>query len=56
MRARLLAATVAAVLLPAATAWAGDPIMPLSEVHSGMRCTGYSVVRGTEISSFDVEI
>jgi hypothetical protein len=56
MRARLLASTVAAVLLPAATAWAGDPIMSLSEVQSGMRCTGYSVVRGTEISSFDVEI
>jgi hypothetical protein len=56
MRARLLVSTVAAVLLPVATAWAGDPIMPLSEVHPGMRCTGYSVVRGTEISSFDVDI
>jgi hypothetical protein len=33
-----------------------DPIMPLSEVRSGMRCTGLSVVRGTEISSFDVEV
>jgi hypothetical protein len=30
--------------------------MPLSEVRSGMRCTGLSVVRGTEISSFDVEV
>lgn len=56
MRARLFSATVAALLLPAATAQAGDPIMPLSQVHAGMRCTGYSVVRGTEISSFDVEI
>src|SRR5204862_714007 len=56
MRARLLAATVAALLLPAAPASAGDPIMPLSQLHSGMRCTGYSVIRGTEISSFDVEI
>src|SRR6185295_9015572 len=56
MRARLLAATVGALLLPAAPAVAGDPIMPLSQVRSGMQCTGYSVIRGTEISSFDVEI
>jgi hypothetical protein len=52
----LLAATVAASLLPAAPAAAGDPIMPLGEVRAGMLCTGYSVVRGTEISSFDVEV
>jgi hypothetical protein len=38
------------------TARAADPIMPLSEVRSGMRCTGLSVVRGTEIASFDVEV
>src|SRR4051794_1209400 len=56
MRARTLAATVAALLLPATPALAGDPIMPLDQVHSGMRCTGYSVVRGTDIASFDVEI
>ena len=56
MRARLIALTVAALLLPASSAAAGDPIMPLSQVRSGMQCTGYSVVRGTEISSFDVEI
>ena len=37
-------------------AYAADPIMPLSEVRSGMRCSGLSVVRGTEISSFDVEV
>ena len=30
--------------------------MPLGEVRSGMQCTGLSVVRGTEISSFDVEV
>lgn len=30
--------------------------MPLSEVHAGMRCSALSVVRGTTISSFDVEI
>ena len=55
-RARLLAATVAALLLPASPALAGDPTMPLSEVQPGMRCTGYTVVRGTEITTFDVEI
>ena len=52
----LLAATVAASLIPAAPAFAGDPIMPLSQVRGGMQCTGYSVVRGTTISSFDVDV
>jgi hypothetical protein len=57
MRARLLvAATLAACLLPAAPAAAGDPIMPLSQVRSGMQCTGLSVIRGTTISSFGVEV
>ena len=40
----------------AQSASAADPIMPLAEVRPGMRCIGLSVVRGTEISSFDVEI
>jgi hypothetical protein len=57
MRLRaLLAATVAASLIPAAPALAGDPNMPLSQVRAGMQCTGYSVVRGTTISSFAVEV
>ena len=56
MRARLIALTVVALLLPAAPAAAGDPIMPLSQVRSGMQCTGYSVVQGTTISQFGVEI
>ena len=55
-RVRLLAATVAALLVPAAPALAGDPIMPLADVRPGMECTGYSVVQGTEIASFDVEM
>ena len=42
------------VVVPAAQA--ADPIMPLSEVRQGMRCTGLSVIKGTTISSFDVEI
>jgi hypothetical protein len=37
-------------------AHAATGIMPLSEVRSGMSCTGLSVVRGTEISSFNVEV
>src|SRR4051812_1952760 len=63
MRLRLPVAAATAVLAPAAAllvtagpAFAGDPIMPLSQVHAGMRCTGYSVVRGTDIASFDVEV
>src|ERR671910_3534817 len=56
MRARLFSLTVAALLLPAAPAVAGDPIMPLSQVRSGMQCTGYSVVQGTTISPYGVEI
>jgi hypothetical protein len=53
-RAALL--TIGLALIPAATAAAADPIMPLSEVRPGMECRGLSVVRGTEISSFDVEV
>jgi len=53
LRLSLLAA--AALLVPAAPAGAaGDPIMPLSQVQKGMRCTAYSVISGTAISSFDV--
>jgi len=37
-------------------AWAGDPIMPLSQVHAGMSCTGYTVVQGSTISSFNVQV
>src|SRR3954471_13330103 len=53
-----LAVVLAAILplaLPAA-ARAGDPIMPLSQVRSGMRCTALTVVRGTDITSFDAEV
>ena len=59
MDARHLAAALGAALLAGiapGTAFAGDPIMPLSELRPGMQCTGYSVIRGTEISAFDVEI
>ena len=56
MRTLIAAATAAALLIPATAAWAGDPVMPLGEVRSGMQCTGYSVVRGTDVASFDVEV
>jgi hypothetical protein len=45
-----------ATLAIAPAARAADPIMPLAEVRAGMQCTALSVVRGTEISSFDVEV
>jgi hypothetical protein len=45
-----------AVLTSAGAAQAADPVMPLSEVRAGMACTGLSVVRGTEITSFNVEV
>ena len=47
---------VLTMLAVAPAALAADPIMPLSEVRAGMHCTGLSVIKGTEISSFDVEI
>jgi hypothetical protein len=56
---RLAAITAALALLPAATATAaaaGDPILPLDQVRAGMACTGYSVVKGTTISSFTATI
>ena len=51
-----LAACAAGLIVPAATAQAADPIMRLSDVRSGMKCKGLSVVRGTAISQFDVEV
>ncbi len=55
MRRLLLAALAAALVAPAA-AQAADPILPLAEVQPGMRCTGLTVVRGLDISQFDVEV
>jgi hypothetical protein len=48
-------AALLSLLIPAA-AHAGDPIMPLAQVQSGMHCTGYSVIRGTDITTFDVDV
>jgi hypothetical protein len=44
------------MLVAAPSASAADPILPLAELRPGMSCTGLSVIRGTAISSFDVEI
>src|SRR3954452_7698794 len=57
MRVFPLAAAVAALLVPAApAAAAGDPIMPLWQVHAGMHCTAYSVIHGTDITSFAADV
>src|SRR4051794_4149995 len=50
------AASLLLALAFAVPASAGDPTMPLRDVHQGMHCTALSVVRGTTISSFDVEV
>ena len=53
---RALTLTLLATLGLAAPAAAAEPIMPLSQIQKGMQCKGLSVVQGTEIVSFDVEI
>jgi hypothetical protein len=35
---------------------AGDPVMPLSEVKAGMHCSARSVVRGTDIATFGIDV
>jgi hypothetical protein len=58
LRLRLLISVLLAVLLaPASVALAqGGPIMPLSQVQPGMNCTGETVIQGTAISSFNVQV
>ena len=53
---RLIVAAVLAALFAPVSAQGADPIMPLGDVQPGARCTALSVVRGTAISSFDVEV
>ena len=53
---RLVLVALAATLLAPGSADAADPIMPLADVQPGMRCTSLTVVRGTSITSFDVEV
>lgn len=57
MRLRIVVASLAGLFATAAPAHAqGDPIMPLSEVRQGMKCTVYSVVRGTDVTTFQAEV
>lgn len=44
------------VLLTAPAAWARDPITPLRDIHRGLHCTARTVVQGTTISDFDVDV
>src|SRR4051794_2373529 len=53
---RVAVATALVSLAAALPARAADPIMPLSQVKKGMKCTGRSVIQGTDISTFDVEV
>jgi len=53
---RLLLAAVAVALAAPVPAHAAEPIMPLADVQVGARCAGLTVVRGTQVSSFDVEV
>ena len=48
--------TLGAFVASAAPAQASDPIMPLSQVHRGMSCTAYTVLQGTEVSPFHVDV
>jgi hypothetical protein len=52
------ALTIAFLLtvLAVPSAWARDPIVPLQEIHRGMTCTARTVVQGTTISDFNVEV
>lgn len=54
LRRGLLLAVAALFLAPSARA--ADPILPLAQVKPGMKCTGLSVLRGTTISQFGVEV
>src|SRR4051812_45196271 len=57
MRLFPLAAAVAALLVPAGPAFAaGDPIMPLWQGPAGVGWTRHSVIHGTDISSFEVDV
>jgi hypothetical protein len=55
-RSAVALAALLTLLLTAAPALAGDPIMPLAAVRAGMQCTGLTVVKGTAVTSFDVAI
>ena len=51
-----LAACLLASLGAVTPVRAADPIMRLSDVRAGMTCKGLTVIRGTAITEFDVEV
>lgn len=53
---RVLVCTLLTLAALAGTARARDPITPLSDVHRGLHCTALTVVQGTAIESFDVDV
>jgi len=53
---RLIPCVVLLCLLAAPAAWARDPITPLRDIHRGLHCTARTVVQGTTISDFDVDV
>ncbi|HEX7292859.1 MAG TPA: hypothetical protein VF250_17185 [Conexibacter sp.] len=53
---RLFPCALLLLLLGASTASARDPITPLRDVHRGLHCTARTVVQGTTISEFDVDV
>lgn len=55
MRRLLLAALGAALAAPASAVGAAA-ILPLAEVRPGLQCTGLTVVRGLDVTSFQVEV
>jgi hypothetical protein len=52
----LVAVLAVGLLRAGAAAAAADPILPLSDVQPGMQCTGETVISGTTISSFAVNV
>ncbi len=53
---RVLAGALLSLAVAAPAAWARDPIVPLQDMHRGVQCTALTVVHGTDISSFDVDV
>lgn len=52
----LLTAAALVLATPSVAGAQGEPIMPLDQVRPGLRCEGASVLRGTTISTFAVEV
>lgn len=53
---RLLLAALGAALAAPASAIGAAAILPLAEVRPGLQCTGLTVVRGLDVTSFQVEV